>query len=102
MNLDWTAPEQVPRVRIPEVLGVLEKTRATLWARLVSPESPAAKGDPGRLNHDKLLTADEVSERLGMSKRWVYRHRKKLGGKKLGINVRFTESGLKRYLGGLR
>lgn len=88
---------------VPQALGDLEQARAQLWARLCAPrsrdtEKESENGNDGRL----LLTAKELAERLGMSTRWVYRNRKKLGGKKLGANVRFTESGLKRYLGGLR
>ncbi len=93
--------ERVPEECIPEALGALERAKAVLWARLCAPRPSETTEDARRPIPPPLLSTGQVSVRLGMSRRWVYRNRKKLGGKKLGANVRFTESGLKRYLGGL-
>ena len=95
---DISALERVRDPEIPRTLGALEEVRATLWARLTAPIRRETDEGPEIANDARLLTARELSERLGMSRRWVYRNRKKLGGKKLGTNVRFTEGGLKRYL----
>jgi len=90
--------EQTPRDEIPDVLGDLERVRAVLWARWVAPEpAKASEGPPGP-QAGPLLSADQVAERLGVSRRWVYRHRKALGGRKVGAKVRFSEDDLRRYL----
>ena len=53
---------------------------------------------------DRLLRADEVAERLGTTRGWVYAHWQKLGcGRKLGRRtLRFSAAKLDRYLDHLR
>jgi excisionase family DNA binding protein len=48
----------------------------------------------------RLLTIDEVAQRLSVSKDWVYRNRKKLTStKELGPKlVRFSEASLQKWL----
>lgn len=47
----------------------------------------------------KLLTPDEVAERLGTHKKWVYRHAGELGAIRLSRRaMRFTEAGVTSYL----
>ena len=49
---------------------------------------------------DRLLSIDEVAERLSVSKDWIYRNGKQLGfTKKLGPKmVRYSEAGLQKWL----
>ncbi len=91
---------------VPALLGELESLRVLLWARLQAP-TPA----PGRRSarqqgnaepaagEERLLTADQVAARLGVSRRWVYR---KAGAlpftRRLSCGtLRFSERGLERW-----
>ena len=49
---------------------------------------------------DRLLTVDQVAQRLSVSRDWVYRNGKRLSfTRKLGPKmVRFSESGLQKWL----
>ena len=51
-------------------------------------------------DEDRLLTIDQVAQRLSVSRDWVYRHGKRLSfTRKLGPKlVRFSESGLQKWL----
>ncbi|PKN42166.1 MAG: hypothetical protein CVU60_08075 [Deltaproteobacteria bacterium HGW-Deltaproteobacteria-18] len=58
--------------------------------------STAAEG--AKLNHGgsvlgecKLVDVPTVAEWLQVSPQWVYRHWRKLGGKKAGAHIRFIE-----------
>lgn len=91
--------ERVPRERIPEALGALEKTRAVLWSRLMAERAPVVKESTEAPADQRLLTAREVTERLGTSARWVYRHAKELGVVQLSEHkIRFSEAGVRRFL----
>ena len=79
------ALQQVPRDQIPAVV-------AALLAKLVDPAPSTPEADP-------LLTADQVAERLQVDRKWVYRHKDKLGAISLSKkHLRFPTSGLERYL----
>lgn len=97
MILDLAALDRVPRECIPGVLGALERARAGLWARLTVPRPAEGKEEPREGIDERLLTAQEVAERLQTSRHWVYRHAGKLGGIKAGGKMRFTREGLERY-----
>ena len=51
-------------------------------------------------DEDRLLTIDQVAQRLSVSRDWVYRHGKRLSfTRRLGPKlVRFSESGLQKWL----
>jgi excisionase family DNA binding protein len=51
-------------------------------------------------DEDRLLTIDQVAQRLSVSRDWVYRNGKRLSfTRKLGPKmVRFSESGLQKWL----
>jgi excisionase family DNA binding protein len=51
-------------------------------------------------DEDRLLTVDQVAQRLSVSRDWVYRNGKRLSfTRKLGPKmVRFSESGLQKWL----
>ena len=69
-----------------------------IWARLTVPRPTEGKEEPREGIDERLLTAQEVAERLQTSRHWVYRHAGKLGGIKAGGKMRFTREGLERYL----
>ncbi len=47
---------------------------------------------------DRWLTPAAVAARLEAAVRWVYRHKRELGGVKVGKYLRFPESALRRRL----
>jgi excisionase family DNA binding protein len=51
-------------------------------------------------DEDRLLTIEEVAERLSVSKDWVYRNGRRLSfTRKLGPKlIRFSETGLQKWL----
>ena len=49
----------------------------------------------------KPLTVQDVAKALGVPEKWVYRHRRDLGGIKLGHHVRFFEKRLSKVLDAL-
>ncbi len=81
----------------PQLDGLLERlaelVAAKVAARLTDravPERPPAP--------DPLLTVDQVAAALGVSRGWVYRHRKELGGERLSHKVlRFPAARVARY-----
>ncbi len=90
----WDQLLQVPRSEIPAVVGELEWVKTTLLARLVEPDSRSREAD-----EDPLLTADQVAETLQVDRKWVYRHKDKLGGMALSRKkLRFPSSEVERYL----
>jgi predicted DNA-binding transcriptional regulator AlpA len=47
---------------------------------------------------DRLVNAEEAAGFLGYSKDWVYRHWKKIGGRKIGAKgLRFSRRDLERW-----
>lgn len=79
---------------LEQVIGELERIKATLWARLVT---PVASGQV-RVE-DRLLGIKEAALRMGMSQDWLYRHAKNLQFmKRIGRKVLFSEVGLTRWL----
>jgi len=90
MLAEGTAPED-----IPDLLGEIERAKAILWSRLLTPPVNGNGTSVGDFN----LTPDDVATRLGQTKRWVYRHGEDLGGKRLGHRtLRFSEAGIRAYL----
>lgn len=86
---------------VAEVLGQLERLRATLWCALTAPTVPnggAPEVEPA--GEDRLLTVKELAERLNVDDRWVYRRAddftftRRLSDRTL----RFSERGLERWL----
>jgi excisionase family DNA binding protein len=48
---------------------------------------------------DRYLSAAEVAERLAVSRSWVYKHKRLLGGVQVGHRMwRFPEVGIQAYL----
>ncbi len=69
-----------------------------LEAALEAPALHTSANGP-RSADDQLLTVQEVAERFGLTRDWLYRHWKTVGGVKLGRKVlRFPAAALPRYL----
>lgn len=93
---------EIPVRQIPAVVAELTSEQAALLtilamltARLLVHPSPAADE-----SSDRLLTADEVAEALGVTRRWVQRRARRLPfARRLSEHaVRFSESGLRRWM----
>jgi excisionase family DNA binding protein len=86
---------------LPALIGEAEALRARLWARLQAVSAPAPAAQPSRNGSgpDRLLTAQEAAERLGVSRRWVYRKAGSLPfARRLGQGtLRFSERALERW-----
>lgn len=101
---DPSRVQDVSRDALPGLIGEAEALRATLWARLqatAAPSAPEATTPPSSngTKADRLLTAKEASERLGVGKRWMYRHADTLPftRKLTEGTLRFSERGLERW-----
>jgi hypothetical protein len=70
-------------------------------ARLIATELAAIQGV-----QPAVLTAADVARQFGLSRGWVYRHARELGGQRMGkgpkARLRFTLSDVQRRLGGLQ
>jgi excisionase family DNA binding protein len=88
-----------PTSGLPDLAGSLARLQALVALRLSNgyPEAYRDKPEP-----DAYLTADEIAQRFGLSRKWVYAHRAELGGRKLGGRVRFPERAVRRYLAARR
>ena len=80
----------LPRDAIPAAIALLAARLLTETA----PVAPKQAPEPTR-----LLTAGETAGRLGVDRRWVYRHAKELGGIALSRRkLRLPESAIERFL----
>ena len=87
------AARQLPAGELPHLLGELEEIRATAMARLTS----AAPVQPQQ--HDELLNAGEASQRLGISKDFLYRnHRDFPFTRRVGRRLLFSSLGIEKYI----
>jgi excisionase family DNA binding protein len=88
----------MPETKAEMCPGVLENSLFELVRQAVRAEvQEIAKV---RRDDDRLLTIDQVAQRLAVSKDWVYRNGKRLTfTRKLGPKmVRFSETGLQKWL----
>jgi predicted DNA-binding transcriptional regulator AlpA len=94
--------EQVESEDIPELLAALEAVKARLWSRLMASSLPQL--DPveseGSKEPDRLLTAEEVADRISVKKKWLYDHFDQLpfGRRLADRTLRFSERGLEQWL----
>jgi predicted DNA-binding transcriptional regulator AlpA len=52
----------------------------------------------GHVPDDRLVSAEDAADFLGYSKDWIYRHWKKIGGRKIGAKgLRFSRHDLERW-----
>ena len=96
---------------LPDLAGELARAQALVALRLQrqnggllhrgeDPESRRGENP----QQDRLLTVDEAADVLGVKTGWLYRHADRLPfTRKLSPKMlRFSELGLRRYLGALR
>jgi excisionase family DNA binding protein len=75
-------------------MGQLERLKASLWLRMT-----IGAGKPNPSEPDTLLTADEVADRLQVSKGYVYRNAARYPFTvREGRYIRFSQQGLSKYL----
>ncbi len=84
----------VPLDQIADAIGELERAKAFLWHRLMSPNGDKPPPAPPEI----FLTAAQVAERLNLSKQFCYDHQDLLGATKIGSALRFSEKVVKRWL----
>ena len=94
----WTAlnqeVERANPAEWPNLLGELERLKASLWLRIAM---SSAKQAPPQV--DCLLTAEDMAHRLRVTKEYVYRNARKYPFTvREGRYVRFSQVGLARYL----
>jgi predicted DNA-binding transcriptional regulator AlpA len=67
-----------------------------LTSRLLTPPDPSPTGRES----DRLLTAEEVADTLGVNKRWVQRRARRLPfARRISAHaIRYSEVGLKRWM----
>ncbi len=91
--------QRADRAQIPDLLADLERVRVLAWMRLSAPQVAKQAPTRPRPGKDRLLSAQEAAEVLGVSPRWVYDHADDLGGQRLTPRcLRFSESALRRWL----
>lgn len=98
-----TRVAEVPLERIPALVAqlaseqvALSALQGVLTARLLLTPAERTSDDDG----DRLLTAEEVAEALGVTKRWVQRRARRLPfSRRISVrSVRYSEAGLKRWM----
>lgn len=86
--------EQAPAAQCPRLLGELEKLKASLWLRMTTGSQACSTQGT-----DRLLTADEVAERLNVTPAFIYKKARQYPFTiRQGRYVRFSQNGLERYL----
>ena len=97
-------PERIASVRpesLPALLGEVEALKARLWAQLQASAVPAQVVPEPSQNGagEQLLTADEAADKLGVSRRWMYRKADTLPFTRRlsGGTLRFSSKGLTRW-----
>ncbi len=82
----------------PQLIGILERLKAQVWARLLSLQSTSTDAD-----EDGLLDMAEVAKALKITEHRAYElaRQGKLPVVRLGKYVRMTRKNLKRYIGRL-
>ncbi len=90
---------EAPAESVPALLGDLERLRAGLWAKLVTPSTNSNAHPVPPSETDKLLSPENAAALLGVKVTWLYRHAKTLPfARKLSRKVlRFSEAGLRRW-----
>ena len=88
------AVEQAPLAQCPRLLGELERLKASVWMKMTDPIPKQAASE-----QDCLLTAEEVADRLRVTKAYVYKNAGRYSfAIREGRYVRFSQQGLARYI----
>jgi excisionase family DNA binding protein len=96
---DPDAVDALPAESLPGLIGQAEELKARVWTRLQAGARTPAPAPADTSGPDRLLTADEAAERLGVSKRWVYRRADSLPFTRrlTSGTLRFSERGMDRW-----
>jgi len=87
-----TAARTLPREELPRLLGELEEVRTTALSRLTLPV--LAQCPP-----DQLIDAGEASQRLGISRDYLYHHHQQFRfTKRVGRRLLFSSLGIDRFI----
>ncbi len=65
------AVAELPADALPGLLGEVERLKALLWVRMMTPQATPSEA-PGPANPDHYLTMRQVKERTGLSLSYVY------------------------------
>lgn len=88
------AVDGLPAEALPAFVAQLSALAMRAAARMALPGRPQH-----RVETDRLLTVGEASERTGMSRAWLYRHKANLPfSKRIGRKVLFSEAGMTRWI----
>lgn len=105
MEVDWRAElraiiDEVEAGEMPDLIGELARAQALLQLRLHARGEKGTRPSPAPL---RSLTAEEVSQELGTSRKWVYEHQGELGAVRLSRGaLRFPEQAIRRYMAARR
>jgi excisionase family DNA binding protein len=102
MTLPEFNPLLIPPAEIPGALIQLAAWQSQLAARLVAASVERDEPRPADREPARLMTAAEVSERLGFKKGYVYELARagKIKSLRQGKYTRFTEAALSEYIAG--
>jgi len=85
------AAMELPAGELPRLLGELEEVRCTAMARLTAPSQPSGA--------DELLSVEEASRRLGVSKDFLYRHGNDFPFvRRMGRKLLFSSLGIEKHI----
>ena len=88
----------IPPDTIPAMLGDIEAVRIRLLARFITSHTPATPSDEKAQSTDRLLDPAQTAALMGVTVRWLYRHRLPFARKLSPKTLRFDEAGLHRWL----
>ena len=92
------AVDMVRDDELADLLGELARLEALAGVRLSKMSASATAKESAR-PEDRYHKAEDVANRLGVSKQWVHEHRTELGGVKLSKGcLRFRQRDVERYL----
>ncbi len=91
--------KDIPTEQIPAILAELAAIQTALAARLLNVQVQGNGKLESPPQDDRLLTAEQASEILGVKPRWLYRHAVNLPfARKLSRKtLRFSENGVRKY-----
>ena len=82
---------ELPAEELPKLLGEIEEVRCTAMARLTAPVQLSGA--------DELLSVAEASQRLGVSKDYLYRHGSDFPfTRRIGRKLLFSSLGIDRHI----
>lgn len=68
---------QVQQANCPALMGELERLRVVAWAKVICPLTPQP-GQQCTSTPDRFLTVSEVEDRFSVSRKWLYRNKKRM------------------------